>query len=172
LPVIFTGPPGSADYFAELDGFLKIALGEAATERYQVIVGQPETVAASLNDAIRLVRKQRRRDGDAYYFNWLMKIPFAHQVPFDVTHESVADLDLDPGLPRHEIAVNLRRAFSAIVTGNVKDYGIRMIERDGPFELRCGQEVKRALDKLLDRMVKKGRMKLATEAYKPCYRVV
>jgi hypothetical protein len=89
-----------------------------------------------------------------------------------VTHESVAQLDLDPGLPRHEIAVNLRRAFSAIVTGNVKDYGIRMIERDGPFELRCGREVKRALDKLLDRMVKKGRMKLATEAYEPCYRVV
>ncbi len=172
LPVIFTGPDGSADYFAELDNFLRIALGEEATERYQVIVGQPETVAASLSDAIRLVRKQRRRDGDAYYFNWLLKIPFAHQVPFDVTHESVADLDLDPGLPRHEIAVNLRRAFSAIVTGNVKDYGIRMIERDGPFELRCGREVKRALDKLLDRMVKKGRMKLATEAYKPCYRVV
>jgi predicted Rossmann-fold nucleotide-binding protein len=172
LPVIFTGPPGSADYFAELDSFLKIALGEEATERYQVIVGQPEAVAASLSDAIRLVRKQRRRDGDAYYFNWLLKIPFAHQVPFDVTHESVAQLDLDPGLPRHEIAVNLRRAFSAIVTGNVKDYGIRMIERDGPFELRCGREVKRALDKLLDRMVKKGRMKLATEAYEPCYRVV
>ncbi len=30
----------------------------------------------------------------------------------------------------------------------------------------------KGLDKLLDRMVKKGRMKLATEAYKPCYRVV
>jgi hypothetical protein len=172
LPVIFTGPPTSADYFTELDSFLKIALGEAATERYQVIVGDAETVAATLRDNIRLVRKQRRRDGDAYYFNWLMKIPFAHQMPFDVTHEAVANLALDPALPRHEIAVNLRRAFSAIVTGNVKDYGIRMIEREGPFELRCGPAVKQAIDKLLASMVTQGRMKLAADEYQPCYRVV
>ncbi len=172
LPVIFTGPESSTGYFAELDKFLRIALGEAATEHYQVIIGQPENVARTLGDAIRGVRKQRRRDGDAYYFNWLLKIPFAHQVPFDVTHESVAGLDLDPALPGHEIAVNLRRAFSAIVTGNVKDYGIRMIERDGPFELKCDRRVKRALDGMLDTMAKQGRMKLAGEKYEPCYRVV
>jgi pyrimidine/purine-5'-nucleotide nucleosidase len=29
----------------------------------------------------------------------------------------------------HELAANLRRAFSGIVTGNVKEYGIAAIER-------------------------------------------
>ena len=41
----------------------------------------------------------------------------------------------------HERAANLRRAFSGIVAGNIKEYGINAIERYGPFEL-----VRRALD--------------------------
>ncbi len=44
-------------------------------------------------------------------------------------------LALDRGQPVHQLAANLRRAFSGIVTGNVKEYGIQAIEQRGPYEL-------------------------------------
>lgn len=172
LPVIFTGPPESADYFHELDEFLRLALGDDIGRRYQIVVGDAERVGDLMGSRVRRVRRQRRRDGDAYYFNWLMRIPYAHQTPFVVNHERVAELRLSRDLPPHELAVQLRRAFSAIVTGNVKEHGIRMIERHGPFELHSDASLLEALDHLLRQFVRQGRMKLEGASYDPCYRVV
>ena len=73
-------------------------------------------------------------------------------------------------LPTHELAVNLRRAFSAIVTGNVKDDGIKMIADHGPFELHSDANMVDALEKLLKSFGAQGRMKLGDE-YRPCYSV-
>jgi hypothetical protein len=101
-----------------------------------------------------------------------LQIPREHQFPFEVNHANVAALALSRNQPVHELAVALRRAFSAIVTGNVKDYGIRMIERHGPFELRIDTNLVEALDHLLRQFVLQGRMKLEGAAYDPCYRVV
>jgi hypothetical protein len=171
LPVIFTGPAGSAEYFQEIDAFLRLTLGEAVTDRYEIVIDDAAHVGSRMGQRIRRVRRQRRHHGDAYYFNWLLNIPLPHQQTFDVNHESVASLCLSQDLPPHELAVNLRRAFSAIVTGNVKDYGIRMIKRHGPFELRSDAHLINALDHLLQRFVAQGRMKLAGE-YEPCYRVI
>ncbi len=170
LPVIFTGPRESADYFHELDQFLRFTLGDAAAERYQIIIDDSAEVGRRAGRAVRDVRRQRRRDGDAYYFNWLLKVPAQHQQPFSVDHDSVASLRLSRDLPVHELAVNLRRAFSAIVTGNVKADGIHMIEREGPFELRSDHTLADALDRLLKQFVAQGRMKLAGD-YQPCYQV-
>jgi pyrimidine/purine-5'-nucleotide nucleosidase len=172
VPVIFTGPPSSADYFRELDAFLRLALGEQIAKRYRIIVGDAASVGELMGEQIRAVRRQRRRDGDAYYFNWLMQIPMEHQVPFVVSHESVAGLRLSRDLPPHELAVELRRAFSAIVTGNVKEHGIRMIKQRGPFELHSDTSLIEALDRLLRQFVVQGRMKLESATYHPCYRVV
>ncbi len=172
LPVIFTGPPESVDYFRELDAFLRLALGDEIARRYEIVTGDSARVGDIMGSRIRRVRRQRRRDGDAYYFNWLMQIPVAHQLPFVVDHDSVAGLKLSRDLPPHELAVALRRAFSAIVTGNVKDYGIRMIERHGPFELHSDASLTKALDQLLRQFVSQGRMKLESTDYDPCYRVV
>jgi len=80
-------------------------------------------------------------------------------------------LNLSSDLPPHELAVNLRRAFSAIVTGNVKADGISMIREHGPFELRSDPGMLDALDHLLQAFVVQGRMKLARDDYQPCYRV-
>ena len=171
LPIIFTGPPESADYFHELDVFLRLVLGDDIARRYQIIVGDAAAVGALMGSEIRRVRRQRRRDGDAYYFNWLLKVPLDHQLPFEVSHEAVADLRLSRDLPPHELAVNLRRAFSAIVTGNVKDYGIRMIKEKGPFELHSEAGLMEALEHLLRQFVAQGRMKLESSAYEPCYQV-
>jgi predicted Rossmann-fold nucleotide-binding protein len=170
LPVVFTGPEGSKSYFEELDAFLRLTFGNEIASRYRIIIDDSAEVGRVLGRAVRDVRRQRRRDGDAYYFNWLLDVPLAHQQPFEVNHDSVAGLVLSRDLPAHELAVNLRRAFSAIVTGNVKDHGIRMIRREGPFELRADAGLVAALDRLLHQFVIQGRMKLAGE-YEPCFRV-
>ena len=69
-------------------------------------------------EAVREYRKQR---SDSYNFNWLLSIQPEFQHPFEVTHESMRALELDRKQPTHELAANLRRLFSGIVTGNVKD---------------------------------------------------
>ena len=125
-----------------------------------------------MGQALQKVKRQRRRDGDAYYFNWLLQIPEDHQQTFEVTHDSVQALQLGRDMPAHELAVNLRRAFSAIVAGNVKAEGIRRIEQHGPFDLCSDAVIADALDALLRTFVAAGRMKLASSTYEPCYRVV
>ena len=75
-------------------------------------------------------------------------------------------------LPVHLLAANLRRAFSGIVTGNVKEYGIHAIERYGPYELAGDREVMQPLDELLAAFVAQRRMRLPGSAYRPCYRLV
>jgi pyrimidine/purine-5'-nucleotide nucleosidase len=67
---------------------------------------------------------------------------------------------------------NLRRVFSGVVTGNVKDFGIAAIEREGPFELSGDPEIMRLLDEVLTFFVAQQRMKLPGTAYKPCYRLI
>jgi hypothetical protein len=72
---------------------------------------------------------------DSFNFNWLLRVPYDMQQPFVVTHASMRALALHRGQPVHRLAANLRRAFSGIVTGNVKENGVAAIERDGPYEL-------------------------------------
>ncbi|MNP58958.1 LOG family protein YgdH [compost metagenome] len=85
----------------------------------------------------------------------------------------MAGLTLSRDLPPHELAANLRRAFSGIVAGNVKDHGIRLIEQHGPYEIHGDAAVMQPLDHLLQSFVRQHRMKLpGGAAYVPCYRVV
>ena len=171
LPVIFTGPASAEPYFREVDAFLKLLFGDQAEGKYQIIIDDAEAVGNVMSRSIRAVRRDRRRSGDAYYFNWLMTIPEAHQMPFEVTHETVAALQLSSTSDAGALAVDVRRAFSAIVTGNVKDSGIRAIRKHGPFKLRADEVLVDALDNLLKQFASQGRMKLHGE-YKPCYEVV
>ena len=53
----------------------------------------------------------RRQHGDAYYFNWLLKIDEEFQKPFHPTHESMRNLALHKDQDAHLLAANLRRAF-------------------------------------------------------------
>ena len=171
LPLVFTGPPESEAYFTELDRFLRLALGDDVAQYYKIIVGDAQAAGRYVAQCVRRVRSQRRKDGDAFYFNWLLQVPREHQLPFEVNHQSVGGLRLSRDLPRHELISELRRAFSAIVTGNVKDNGIRMIEEHGPFDLTADGDLIQALESLLQQFVAQGRMKLKGD-YKPCYRVV
>ena len=69
-------------------------------------------------------------------------------------------------------AADLRRAFSGIVAGNVKEQGVTAIERHGPFELVGDAAVMAMLDELLAGFVAQQRMKLPGAKYIPCYRIV
>ena len=172
LPVVFTGPKESRDYFEQLDHFVAETLGDEARNRYLIIIDDAPEVARYMARKIREVRAQRRKRGDAFYFNWLLNVPEDYQRPFEVSHEAVANLVLHRDLPTHELAANLRHAFSAIVTGNVKEHGIRLIRRYGPFEIHGDRAIMGLLDTVLGNFVDQGRMKIAEGSYEPCYRVV
>ena len=172
FPVVLTGPAEAAPYFEQVDAFLRGTLGAAAAQRYQVVLGDPEKVARIMRNGLRDVREFRRDQGDAWYFNWRLRVEHEFQQPFEPTHEAMAALDLDGAQPPHLLAANLRRAFSGIVAGNVKDEGIRRIEAHGPFELRGERQVMQQLDRLLEAFVTQQRMRLPGVEYHPCYRLV
>ncbi len=172
FPLIFTGPAGAKGYFASIDRFLSETLGEVARRRYKIIINDPAAVAREVLSGIKEVRQFRRKTGDAYYFNWLLKIERAFQETFVPTHENMLGLELHKEQPCHLLAANMRRAFSGIVAGNVKDDGIRAIEQHGHFEIRGDRAIMRPMDRLLASFVAQHRMKLPGKAYQPCYRII
>ena len=170
LPLILTGPRSSAAYFEQIDHFLRLTLGEKATALYQIIVDDAGRVASTMGQGIRKVREQRLDNKDAFFFNWSLRIPTEFQLPFRPDHEAMAALNLHRDQPAHRLAANLRRAFSGIVAGNVKEEGMRFIEERGPFQIHGDPEIMQALDGLLRAFVDQRRMKMVGE-YQPCYRV-
>ncbi|WP_406819077.1 nucleotide 5'-monophosphate nucleosidase PpnN [Pseudomonas sp. KnCO4] len=173
FPVVLTGPRSAEPYLQQLHAFVGATLGEAAHRLYQIIIDDPAEVARHMVEGLKEVKQFRRERNDAFHFNWLLKIEESFQRPFDPTHQAMADLDLRRDLPAHELAANLRRAFSGIVAGNVKDKGIRLIEEHGPYQIRGDQAVLDPLGRLLQAFVDQHRMKLpGGAAYVPCYQVV
>ncbi|KRG43353.1 LOG family protein [Stenotrophomonas panacihumi] len=171
LPLILTGPTIAAPYFEQIDRFIRLTLGDAAASRYEIIVGDPVEVARRMTRGIKQVREYRIAQRDSFYFNWSITIPEEYQRPFVPTHEAMASLDLHQGRPAPALAADLRRAFSGIVAGNVKEESMQRIEANGPFEIHGDAEMMQALDALLRAFVEQRRMKIAGD-YKPCYRVV
>jgi len=172
FPLIFTGPDSAKDYFKQIDQFIAGTLGTEAQKRYQIIIDDPVQVAAQMHAGIQQVRQYRKETGDAYYFNWQLKIDSVFQQPFIPSHAAMRDLELHKDQPAHDLAANLRRAFSGIVAGNVKDDGIRAIEEHGHFEICGDAEIMRLMDSLLTSFVQQHRMKLPGKKYTPCYRVI
>ncbi|NCT67084.1 MAG: LOG family protein [Rhodanobacteraceae bacterium] len=171
LPLIFTGPSESAAYFEQIDRFLRLALGEHVAAHYRVIVDDPREVARQVRKGIERVRAYRLDTQDAFFFNWALNIEREFQEPFVPTHAAMAALNLHRDQPPHRLAADLRRAFSGIVAGNVKEDGMRAIEQHGPFEINGDREIMRALDAMLASFVAQQRMKLPGSHYEPCYRV-
>jgi predicted Rossmann-fold nucleotide-binding protein len=172
FPFVLTGPAESAAYFEQIDAFISLTLGEDVQAKYQIIIDNPEKVAQAMAAGMSRVKNYRRKNRDAYYFNWLLEIQPEFQQPFDPSHENMASLQLHRDLPRHLLAANLRRAFSGIVAGNVKPEIIKAVRELGPFEINGEKEIMQALDGLLASFVRQRRMKLPGTTYSPCYKVV
>lgn len=172
LPLVLTGPESSRDYLERIDAFIVATLGPEVRRCYEVIVGDAAAVGSWVHGNVRRVRDFRHAHNDAYYFNWRLHVEGVFQRPFVATHESMAQLEISRDLPTEVLAANLRRAFSGIVSGNIREDGIRAIEQHGPFEIRGDKTILAQLDSLLRAFVEQHRMKLPGRAYEPCYRVI
>ncbi|MGE0384615.1 MAG: nucleotide 5'-monophosphate nucleosidase PpnN [Gammaproteobacteria bacterium] len=172
LPVVLTGPPVSADYFHELLGFVRLALGDAAVQRLRLVVGDPRAVAQAVTTGAHAAHLHRQIHNDAEFFSWRLAVDHAFQVPFQASHAEMASTVLSLEQAPHERAVALRRVFTGIVAGNVKDAGIRAVERHGPYLVHGDAAIMKPLDRLLAAFAAQGRMKLPGNAYRPCYRLM
>lgn len=172
LPIILTGPAHCKEYFESLDNFIANTLGPDAQSLYTIIVDDPKAVAQTIKNAQEDVRNYRKSTGDSYHFNWSLNIQPEFQVPFVPTHASMSDLNLHLDQPKASLAAALRRAFSGIVTGNVKAEGVAQIRQHGPFSINGDQRLMSLMDDLLESFVKQQRMKLPGSDYSPCYEVI
>jgi pyrimidine/purine-5'-nucleotide nucleosidase len=163
FPLVFAGPRDSRAYFEQIDAFLVTALGHEIRQRYKIIVGDAAEVGRYVKASIAQVRDYRVA----------LKVRKEFQEPFVPTHANMAGLNLHRDQEKHLLAANLRRAFSGIVAGNVKEEGIRAIAQHGLFELHGEPELMGPMDALLRAFVDQQRMKLPSAAgYQPCYRLV
>ena len=172
LPVVLTGPRESAAWFEQISEFIEGTLGTGALGRLHFIMDDPAAVARYMVKSFDVVREFRRARSDSYNFNWLLEVPPPLQLPFQPTHAAMRALSLRRDRPAHELAADLRRAFSGIVAGNVKQDGLAAIARHGPYELSGDPTIMRLLDRLLAAFVHQQRMKLPGSRYRPCYRLV
>lgn len=172
IPLVFAGPESCREYFEELERFLVDCLGEDVRRHYRVIVGGAEDVGRAIRSANDDVHAKRRATQQAYYFNWELVISPDLQEPFVPTHDAMAALQLDAHLPKHELASALRRAFSGLVAGNVKAFGIEQVRLHGPYQLSGDKKFLSSMDRLLQMLVRQKRMKLDQKKYQPCYQLV
>ena len=171
MPMIMTGPASAEPYFRQIDSFVAATLGKDAQRRYKIIIDDPRGVARAMRAGLGDVQEFRTQHGDAYYFNWRLAIDEEFQRPFPSTHAAMSELEISENLPKHVLAANLRRAFSGIVSGNVREDTASLIEKDGPFEITASAKIMSLLDDLLQAFVKQKRMKISGDDYAPCYRV-
>ncbi|WP_142848853.1 nucleotide 5'-monophosphate nucleosidase PpnN [Telmatospirillum sp. J64-1] len=172
FPLIFTAEEKYRNYFDLIHRFIARTLGQEVCEKYEIVIGNPAEVARRMKRGIQVVEEFRRANDDHPHFNGLLHIDTAFQHPFAPTHENVSKLDLSMDQPKHMLAANLRRMFSALVAGNVKAEGIKEIDEHGPYEIRAPRALMDDLDELLRTFVEQGRMKINRDEYRPCYRLV
>ena len=117
---------------------------------------------------VEAVKRQRRGSHESYAYNWQLKIPEALQQPFIPSHGTMSNLNLSMDIPANQRIFELRSAFSGIVSGNVKAYGMEQVRQHGPYQLTGDKQVLQAMDELLQGFVRQRRMKLRGD-YTPCY---
>jgi predicted Rossmann-fold nucleotide-binding protein len=171
LPLVMTGPAESAGYFEAVDDFVVQTLGPETRNLYRIILDDPPAVAQEVKSAMKRVKRFRTDGNDAFYFNWRLKIEADLKQPFQASHDAMAELSLSRQQEPYRLAANLRRAFSGIVAGNVKEDGIRAVEKHGPFTIRGEPDIVSAMDRLLLAFVEQNRMKLQGD-YSPCYQLL
>jgi hypothetical protein len=170
--MIMTGPKSAEPYFKQIDEFVGATLGKEAQQLYSIVIDDPQKVAQAIKTSLEDVHAFREQHGDAYYFNWRLAIDAEFQRPFEATHEAMSALGIHEDLPTHVLAANLRRVFSGIVSGNVREDTAVEIEKHGPFQINGSQRIMRLLDDLLAAFVEQKRMKISGDDYSPCYTVL
>lgn len=171
LPIVLTGPSSSIKYFEEIADFVEFALGKEARSKLTIIADDPIAVATHITQQLPRLRNYRKEKGDAYQYNWTLKIEPEFQFSFEPNHTNMAALNLNFDQPVTDLAANLRRAFSGIVAGNIKESGIKAVKEHGEFVLTGDPKLMSRIDNMLQAFVEQGRMKLPGSTYQPCYRI-
>ena len=171
-PFIMTGPKEAEEYFKQIDAFIRFALGDEVAELYEIIIDNPEKVAKHMVAGLEKVKAYRTKKQISYYFDWELKIEAGFQFPFEPSHENMLNLNLNREQPVNKLAADLRRAFSGIVAGNIKEYGRAQIAEHGVYKIAGDNELMQRLDKLLVSFIEQKRMKLPGSEYTPVYEVV
>lgn len=169
MPLILTGNERCRPYFDAIDSFLKHCFGDDISRHYNIIIGDPNEVARAASKGLETIYAHRSLIHESYSYNWSLNIPEELQTPFDVTHENMAKLNLSRDQEPYLLAANLRRAFSGIVTGNVKEYGIKQVAQKGPFKLHGDKDIVEFMGKLMTDFIDQGRILLSQKGYVPCY---
>ena len=169
--LILAAPEESRDYFEVVDAFIRKTLGDKVGAKYQIIIGDVEETARRAKQLVVRCGKQRKQRKAAYSFNWELFIPAELQHPFIPTHENMAALELHSGLSAFELASNLRKAFSGIVAGNFKPFGIEQIRRHGPYRMSGEKIIMNRLQDLLNHFISQRRMMADYKNYRPCWRI-
>lgn len=169
VPIILTGNEENKDYFEAIDEFLVHCFGEEIHRHYKIIIGNEQEVADQVADGLKTILEHRTLIHESYCYNWSLYIPDELQVPFAVNHENMASLNLSKNQEPYLLAANLRRAFSGIVTGNVKEYGIKQVQEKGPFKLHGDKDIIDYMGKLMTDFINQGRILLSQKDYVPCY---
>lgn len=169
IPLILTGNKDSAPYWEAINDFLVHCFGPEITRHYQIILDDPNEVARQVAEGLKTIYEHRTLIHESYCYNWSLFIPPELQFPFEVNHQNMAGLNLCQGQAPYKLAANLRRAFSGIVAGNVKEYGIQMVAQKGPFKLHGDQAIINFMGKLMTDFIEQGRILLSQREYVPCY---
>lgn len=169
FPVILAGSGKSLELIHKFDHFIKQTIGEEAASKYE-IVSDPIEIANKMTKGIDEVIEYRKKTDESFVFNWGLEIEYDFQKPFPPIHSEISKLEIKKDLPKHILAANLRRLFSIIVAGNVKQEGIEAVEKFGKFEINCEKEIVDELEILLKSFIDENRMKLpSNKPYEPCY---
>ncbi len=171
LPIILTASREQAGYFDAIDQFVVATLGEQARQHYQIIIDDPRTVARTALVGYRAAAERRRERDEPIYYHSELVIDPELQLPLVPTHTTMKNLRLHRNQESCSLARELRKLFSGIVAGNIKEPTVRLIREHGPFSIVAEPGLTTHLDRLLQRFVAQGRMKISGE-YVPCYRVV
>lgn len=172
LPLIMAAPESSTAYFEQIDHFLQALLGEDVRRHYEVITGDAAAVARQLRAEVKRVRQHRLQTQESFSYNWGLKVPQELQQPFEPTHENMAALQLHREQAVFQLMAELRKAFSGIVAGNVKESGTRAVAAHGPYQLSGDADVIERLSGLLQSFADQGRMKIDAASYRPCFEIV
>ncbi len=171
-PFIMTGPKEAEEYFRQIDAFIRFALGDEVASLYEIIIDDPEKVAIKMVDGLERVKTYRSDKQISYYFDWDLEIDKGFQFPFVPTHENMLNLNLSQDQPVNILAADLRKVFSGIVAGNVKEFGRKQIQEHGVYKIVGNKELMNRLDTLLESFIDQKRMKLPGTEYTPVFEVV
>ncbi|MCF6287747.1 MAG: nucleotide 5'-monophosphate nucleosidase PpnN [Proteobacteria bacterium] len=171
-PFIMTGPKEAEEYFIQIDAFIRFALGDEVAKLYEIIIDDPEQVAIKMIAGLQVVKEYRSERQISYYFDWDLEIDQGFQFPFIPSHENMLKLNLDQDQPINELAADLRKVFSGIVAGNVKEFGRQQIEEKGIYQIVGNKELMEKLDVLLQSFIAQKRMKLPGTEYTPVFEVI